>query len=157
MMLYEMSWMNVWWNVVMSIGWFTWFMAWINDVMIWVMIVYKFKFVNMILNMAWAMKQKRGWLPVVIEYGLSTVEPATCITLVVIEFGLTTVELASCITSMVIEFGLTTVKIDIMYNSDGDWVWSHYCGVGLTYNGKWGDGSRWWLSVVSLPWCWSHV
>ena len=59
MLMYNVLWDELdecWWDVVMSIGWFTWFMAWIYDVMIWVMLVYKFKFVNMIVNMAWAMK-----------------------------------------------------------------------------------------------------
>ena len=46
--------------IVMSISWFTRVMTWIYDVMIQVMIVYKFKFVNMIMNMAWSMKQKWG-------------------------------------------------------------------------------------------------
>ena len=102
------------------------------------MIVYKFKFVNMIMNMAWAMKQKRG-LPVVIEYGLTTIERALCMTPMVIEYGLTTVELAICMTPVVIEFVLTTVEIGFIYNSSGDWVWSHYRGIGLTYNGKQGN------------------
>ena len=60
---------------------------------------------------------------------------------VVIEFSLTTVESALCITPMVIEFNFTTVEVGFMYNSGGDWVWSHYRGVGLTYNGKQGDNS----------------
>ena len=46
-----------------------------------------------------------------VEYGLTTVKPVTCITLVVIDFGLTIVELASCMTPMVIECGLTTVVL----------------------------------------------
>jgi hypothetical protein len=35
------------------------------------------------------------------------------------------------------------------FNSGGDWVWSHYRGVGLTYNVKQGDNS-------GGDWVWSH-
>jgi multisubunit Na+/H+ antiporter MnhC subunit len=39
---------------------------------------------------------------------------------VVIEFSLTTVELAICMTWVVIEFSLTIVELGLMYDSGGD-------------------------------------
>jgi hypothetical protein len=63
------------------------------------------------LPSSWPMHNGNGILvPMVIKYGLTTIERATGMAPVVIEYGLTTVERATGMAPVVIEYGLTTVE-----------------------------------------------